>query len=72
MPQCNGTMDITSSNRCILSNRWRLASNRTVLFNIAVSVIIYFPFFKMYDRKMVLEESGESKEEIEQDMKEGK
>lgn len=43
-----------------------------VLFNIAVSVIIYFPFFKMYDRKMVLEESGESKEEIEQDMKEGK
>jgi len=43
-----------------------------VLFNIAVSVIIYFPFFKMYDRKMVLEESGESKEQIEQDMKKGK
>ncbi|MBN4908989.1 PTS sugar transporter subunit IIC [Staphylococcus sp. EG-SA-13] len=43
-----------------------------VLFNIAVSVVIYFPFFKMYDRKMVLEESGESKEQIEQDMKEGK
>ncbi|MBO3061687.1 PTS sugar transporter subunit IIC [Mammaliicoccus fleurettii] len=39
-----------------------------VLINITVSVIIYFPFFKMYDRKMVLEESGETKEEIEHDM----
>ena len=43
-------MDITCSNWCIFSNRWRLACDCISFINITISFLIYLPFFKMYDK----------------------
>lgn len=43
-----------------LKNRWRLACDCISFINIAISFLIYLPFFKMYDKNMLeIEKNGD-------------